>query len=142
MANGEIYAREFGWNGDYEALVARILAEFVTDFDAERERAWIAHRNGERVGSVFCRAVDADTAQLRLLIVDPAARGTGLGNRLVGEVIEFARSTGYSCLRLWTNSVLTDARRIYQHHGFELVDEESHHSFGHDLVGQTWELAL
>lgn len=142
MTNGEVYAREFGWNLDYEALVAKILADFVNDLDPDRERAWIALLDDARVGSVFCRAIDADTAQLRLLVVDPAARGHGLGNRLVGEVIDFARSKGFKQLRLWTNSVLVDARRVYQRHGFDLLNEEPHHSFGHDLVGQTWQLQL
>ena len=140
--NGETYAAEYGWTIDYEALVARIISDFVNDFDPERERAWIATLDNERVGSIFCRAIDDETAQLRLLLVAEAARGRGLGNRLVTEVIEFARAKGFRTLRLWTNSVLVDARRIYERHGFVLVDEEPHHSFGHDLVGQTWELGL
>lgn len=142
QTNGEVYAAEYGWNLDYEALVARILSDFVTDFEPGRERAWIATLNGIRVGSIFCRSIDGETAQLRLLVVDAAARGQGLGNRLVTEVVDFAKAVGYQTLRLWTNDVLVDARRIYERHGFTLVDSEPHHSFGHDLVGQTWELPL
>ncbi len=140
--NGEIYAEEFGWTLEYEALVARIVAAFVEDFAPELERAWIAELDGQRVGAIFCRRSDAQTAQLRLLVVDPLVRGQGLGNRLVSEVIDFARSAGYQRIVLWTNDVLVAARRIYERAGFELVDAAPHHSFGHDLIGQNWELRL
>ena len=139
-----LYHQEYGWNEEYEALIARILADFLDHFDAERERAWIAERDGEVVGSVFVvRDPERDgVARLRLLYVDPSARGLGLGRRLVREVTDFARRAGYHTLTLWTNSVLVSARRIYEAEGYRLVREEPHHSFGVDLVGQTWELAL
>ncbi|ANK79367.1 MAG: MarR family transcriptional regulator [Rhizobiales bacterium NRL2] len=140
--HGEIYADEFGWDGTFEALVAEIGAAFIRDFKPEREHCWIAERDGERVGSVFVVEKDAATAQLRLLLVDPSARGLKLGERLVNEVIRFARAKGYSKLTLWTNDCLHAARRIYQKAGFVLVDEEPHHSFGVDLVGQNWDLEL
>jgi DNA-binding MarR family transcriptional regulator/ribosomal protein S18 acetylase RimI-like enzyme len=196
--NGALYAREFGWDETYEALVARIVADFVADRDPRREAAWIAELDGAAVGCVFCvtwrpaghapapgpgpggapvpgpgpggapvpgpdpggapvpgpdPAVapvtgsaappgapgrPGDTAQLRLLLVDPAARGLGIGGRLVAECLAFARQAGYRRIMLWTNDVLADARRIYQRAGFALATEERHHSFGHDLVGQVW----
>jgi GNAT superfamily N-acetyltransferase len=133
MAHGQAYAREYGWDITFEHLVARIVA----DWDPATDAAWIAERDGERVGCVFC--VDAgDTAKLRILLVDAAARGHGLGARLVAECVTYAREAGYARLTLWTNDVLTSARRIYQAAGFRLVEEEPHHSFGHDLIGQTW----
>ena len=137
-----LYAEEYGWNRDYEALVAEIVAGFVRDFDPARERCWIAERDGEVVGSVFVVRQDDAVARLRLLYVDPVARGLGLGRRLVDECIRFARARGYRHLVLWTNDCLVSARRIYQAAGFRLTGEEPHHSFGKQLVGQTWELDL
>jgi DNA-binding MarR family transcriptional regulator/N-acetylglutamate synthase-like GNAT family acetyltransferase len=137
-----LYAREFGWNADYEALVAEIVAKFVREFDPKRERCWIAEKDGKAVGSVFVVRQDDATAKLRLLAVEASARGLGIGHRLVDECIRFARNAGYRKLVLWTNSVLTDARRIYEKAGFTLVQEEPHHSFGKDLIGQNWALDL
>ena len=141
-ANATLYAQEYGWDMSYEALVARITADFIDNFDARRERCWIAEIDGERVGSVFVvRKTDA-IAKLRLLIIDPKARGRGLGKRLVEECLRFAREAGYSSMTLWTQSCLTAARGIYARAGFKLVAEEPHHSFGVDLVGETWEREL
>ena len=140
--NGAVYAAEHGWDQSYEALVAHIVADFGQDHDPARERAWIAEVDGEPVGCVLCVRRDDETAQLRILLVDPAARGLGIGARLVEECIRFARTAGYRSLMLWTNDVLGSARRIYEATGFALIDEEPHHSFGHDLVGQTWRLDL
>ena len=136
------YSAEFGWDQTYEALVARIVADYVDHRDPAREAAWIAEADGERVGSVFCVRKSGTVAQLRLLYVDPAARGLGIGSKLVEECMRFARSAGYTEMMLWTNSVLADARRIYQRAGFELTGEEPHHSFGVDLIGQHWSRAL
>jgi GNAT superfamily N-acetyltransferase len=149
MAHGELYAAEYGWDVSFEALVARIVADYAADHDPAREAAWIAELDGERVGCVFCVAADSadsagdtDAAQLRVLLVDPRARGHGIGARLVATCVEFARAAGYRRMVLWTNDVLVSARRIYQAVGFELVGEERHHSFGADLVGQYWRLDL
>jgi DNA-binding MarR family transcriptional regulator/GNAT superfamily N-acetyltransferase len=139
---GLLYAKEYGWDISYEALVAEILAGFVRDFDRNTSAAWIAESSGAVVGSVFLMPAAAGVAKLRLLYVEPGARGMGLGRRLVEECILGARARSYRILTLWTNSVLVSARRIYEAVGFKLCKEERHHSFGKDLVGQTWELTL
>jgi DNA-binding MarR family transcriptional regulator/GNAT superfamily N-acetyltransferase len=139
---GVLYAQEYGWDGTYEALVAEILAGFIKNFDSNSESGWVAERDHEIVGSVFLVRASISVAKLRLLYVEPSARGFGIGGRLVQECIEFARAKGYSTLTLWTNDVLVSARRIYEAAGFRLTQEERHHSFGKDLVGQTWDLAL
>ena len=136
--HGALYATEHGWNTDFEGLVARIVGDFVAHHDPAREAAWIAEVDGEPAGCVFCVAKDATTAQLRILLVEPSARGLGIGTRLVDECLRFARRAGYRSIVLWTNDVLVSARRIYEAAGFTLLDEEPHHSFGRDLVGQTW----
>ncbi|MGW3169516.1 bifunctional helix-turn-helix transcriptional regulator/GNAT family N-acetyltransferase [Streptomyces sp. NPDC001153] len=141
--NAALYAAEYGWNADYEGLVARIVADFAEDHDPHLERVWIAEQAGRPVGCVMCVRDDAPgTARLRLLLVEPEARGHGIGDRLVRAVIDFARGVGYRDLALWTNDVLDGARRIYQRHGFVLVAEKPHRSFGKDLVGQDWRLDL
>jgi DNA-binding MarR family transcriptional regulator/GNAT superfamily N-acetyltransferase len=140
--HGELYAQEYGWDERFEALVAEIAAQFIRDFDPKRERCWIAEYQGERVGSVFLVAKSATVAKLRLLIVDPAARGIGLGRQLVDECVRFARKCGYRKLTLWTQDNLRAARHIYQATGFQCVKRERHTSFGHALVGETWDLQL
>jgi GNAT superfamily N-acetyltransferase len=142
MAHGEIYAEEFGFNAEFEALVARIVADYAAGPDPAREAAWIAEAGGRRVGCVFLVAKDPGTAQLRILLVDPAARGQRLGRRLVGECVGFARRAGYRRIVLWTNEPLAAARHLYLAAGFSLVSEERHHSFGVDLTGQYYELDL
>lgn len=153
--NGLRYAEEYGWDTTYEALVARIVADYIENYDSKRDNAWIAEVDGRPVGCVFCIHDDGDdgddhngdhqgnrTARLRLLLVEPAARGMGVGARLVDECIRFARQAGYRELVLWTNDVLTAARRIYQRAGFELIDSKPHTSFGQDLISQDWRLPL
>jgi GNAT superfamily N-acetyltransferase len=142
MAHGEQYAAEFGWDASFEALVAGIVADYASDHQPGREAAWIAEHADRRVGCVFCVRKDDETAQLRILLVTPEGRGSGLGQRLVDRAIEFARAAGYRRMVLWTNDPLAAARRIYLDRGFRLVDEERHHSFGVDLVGQNYALAL
>ncbi|ELS53407.1 putative MarR-family transcriptional regulator [Streptomyces viridochromogenes Tue57] len=139
--NAAVYAAEYGWNADYEGLVARIVADFAQDHDPHLERVWIAESDGRPVGCVMCVRDEAPaTARLRLLLVEPGARGLGIGGRLVTSVIDFARGAGYRDLVLWTNDVLADARRVYRRQGFVLVAERPHRSFGKDLIGQDWRL--
>lgn len=140
--HGRIYAQEYGWDEHFEALVAQICSDFINHYNPDKERCWIAEIEGQVVGSIFVVQGDEGVAKLRLLVVDPAARGLGLGTRLVDECIRFAKRKGYKKLVLWTNSVLVTARKIYKKAGFELVQQEPHHSFGHDLVGENWELLL
>jgi GNAT superfamily N-acetyltransferase len=140
--HGALYAGEYGFDASFESLVAEIAAKFIAPFDASRERCWIADIDGTPVGSVFLMRHSDDVAKLRLLLVDPAGRGQRLGQRLVAECIGFARQCGYRKITLWTQSILVAARRIYQDAGFVLVATEPHHSFGVDLVGETWELEL
>ena len=143
MAHGETYSQEFGWDTGFEALVARIVADYASDLEPERERAWIAELDGRRVGCVFCVRDEAPaTAKLRILLVAPDGRGRGLGAGLVQTAVEFAAAAGYERIQLWTNHPLTAARRIYLAQGFRLIAEEPHHSFGVDLTGQTYELEL
>ena len=145
--HGALYAQEFGWDCRFEALVARIAADFIEGFDSGRDCGWIARRDGVNVGCAFVmRAPPAEygdgVARLRMLLVDPAARGQGLGDRLVRECERFALTAGYRSMTLWTNSVLHAARRIYERNGWQLAKEQPHRSFGHDLVGQTWTRTL
>ena len=140
--NAALYAEEFGWDDSYEALVARIVADYVDNRNPDAEAAWIAEVDGAPAGCVFCVRENATTARLRLLLVEPWARGLGIGSRLVEEVLRFARQAGYTEITLWTNDILNDARRIYQRAGFILDNENRHHSFGKDLTGQNWSRAL
>lgn len=140
--HGALYAKEYGWDEHFEALVSQIVADFINHFNPEKERCWIAEMNGEIVGSIFVVDGGEDTAKLRLLLIDPKARGLGLGTKLVEECITFSKRAGYKKMVLWTNSVLKEARKIYQRKGFKLIAEENHHSFGKNLVGETWELIL
>ncbi len=140
--HGAVYADEYGFDATFESLVARIIVEYVEHANPDRQAAWIAEVHGERVGCVFCMREIERVARLRLLLVEPTARGLGIGARLVDECITFARRAGYERITLWTNDVLHAARHIYERAGFQLLKEEAHHSFGQDLVGQDWELTL
>ena len=142
MAHGEQYASEFGWTMDLEAFIAQIVADYAATQDPTREQAWIAEFNGRRVGCVSCVRKDNATAQLRILLVTDEGRGRGLGRRLVQQCIDFARAAGYEKMVLWTNDPLAAARHLYLEAGFRLTDEEPHHSFGVDLVGQSYQLDL
>ena len=144
MAHGEVYASEFGWDTSFEALVARIVADYASAHEGERDAAWIAELDGRRAGCVFCvpDTDDRSVAKLRILLVHPDARGHGLGARLVDTCVDFARAVGYRTMRLWTNDPLVAARKIYLSRGFRLIAKEPHRSFGVDLVGQTYELDL
>lgn len=140
--HGAVYAREYGWDETFEGLVAEIVAKYLRRHDAARERVWIAERDGERIGCVFVVERSPRVAQLRLLLVEREARGMGVGGRLVGECVRFAREAGYARIVLWTQSVLVAARAIYRRHGFRLVERERHASFGADLMGENWALEL
>ena len=133
-----LYAQEYGWNNEFEALAAEIGAKFIREFDPRWERCWMAESQGQVIGSVFVVRQDDSTAKLRMLYVESSARGMGVGSRLVNECLAFARQAGYQRMVLWTNSVLVDARRIYERAGFTLLEEEPHHSFGKNLIGQVW----
>lgn len=140
--HGELYFQEYGWDQTFEALVAEIAADFIRRLNAQRERCWIAEYAGRRVGCVFLVAGEAGAAKLRLLLVEPEARGLGVGRRLVAECVEFARAADYGRIVLWTQESLAAARHLYSQAGFHRTLAEPHHSFGHDLVGETWERAL
>jgi GNAT superfamily N-acetyltransferase len=140
--HGALYAQEYGWDERFEALVAEIGAHFILNFNPQRERCWIAEKDGATIGCAFVVTLSDEAAKLRLLLVEPSARGLGLGRRLVEECVAFARAAGYQKMVLWTQSNLDAARHIYQNAGFHRIAEEPHHSFGHDLVAETWELLL
>lgn len=143
MTHGEVYHQQFGWTTEFDALVATIVSDFANHHDPAREAGWIAELDGRRVGCIFLVAGDrAGVAKLRILLVTPEGRGRHVGTRLVEECLAFARAAGYDMVTLWTNDILVAARKIYQDFGFTLVDEQPHHSFGHDLVGQNWVLSL
>ncbi|HEX9654633.1 MAG TPA: helix-turn-helix domain-containing GNAT family N-acetyltransferase, partial [bacterium] len=140
--HGVLYSEEYGFDESFEALVADILARFIQQHDPKRERLWIAEQEGEGVGSIMIVDAGEKVAQLRILLVEPKSRGRGLGKRLIDECIDFSKRAGYKKIKLWTQSVLVEARHLYEQAGFELVEEKAHHSFGHDLVAQIWELPL
>lgn len=140
--HGELYCQEYGWDEEFEALVGEVTVDFIRNFDASRERCWIAEREGRRLGCILLVAKDATTAKLRLLLVEPDARGLGIGRTLVTECVRFARTAGYQKIVLWTQENLTAARRLYNEAGFRKTAEEPHHSFAHDLIAETWELEL
>jgi len=140
--HGLFYHQRYGWDESFEALVAQICADFINHYDPQKERCWIAKMQDEQVGSLFCVKAGEDVAKLRMLLVMPKARGLGLGTQMVKECIRFAKRAGYKKITLWTNDILVEARKIYEKRGFKLVEEEPHHSFGHDLVGQNWDLML
>jgi len=140
--HGALYSEEYGWDEHFEALVAQITSDFIKNFDLKRERCWVVEREGEIVGSILLVKKSKTIGQLRLLLVEPGARGLGIGKRLIDECLRFARQSGYRKIILWTNDVLDAARHLYQAAGFKLVSEEPHHSYGRDLVGQYWELDL
>ncbi|HEY8598699.1 MAG TPA: GNAT family N-acetyltransferase [Thermomicrobiales bacterium] len=140
--HGERYWQEYGWDAQFEALVAGIVAGFAANYDAERERCWIAELGGEQVGCIFLVKASDTTGKLRLFLVEPLARGQGIGKLLVNECIRFARTAGYSTITLWTVDILRAARHLYEQNGFRLIHSETNRNFGHDLVDQTWELTL
>jgi len=137
-----LYSDEYGWDGTYEALAAEIVAQFIKNYDPKRERAWVAEKDGKRVGAVLVAKESDEIAKLRLLHVERETRGLGIGKRLVEECVRFARQAGYQKMTLWTQSILHAARGIYKQAGFQIVQEKRHHSFGKDLTAETWELKL